>query len=138
MTSHAARTGLIVAANRLPINVTRDCENVFRAEPASGGLITALQPVLRNRGGVWVGWPGISGDAAQTRTVLDQAARSAGFKLVPVQINEDEQQKFYQGFCNEIVWPLFHDLQSLCNFDPGYWRVYQTVNRRYAEVLAQH
>ena len=46
-------------------------------------------------------------------------------------------QNFYLGFSNEIIWPLFHDLQSLCNFDPAYWRTYCEVNRKFADVIAR-
>jgi len=55
-----------------------------------------------------------------------------------VALNADDQAGFYYGFSNQVLWPLFHDLQSLCNFDPAYWRSYCTVNHRYAQaVLAQ-
>lgn len=49
---------LITVSNRLPIVVTRAEDGQWRAEPGSGGLITALAPVFRDRGGVWVGWTG--------------------------------------------------------------------------------
>ncbi len=42
---------------------------------------------------------------------------------------------FYQGFSNQVLWPLFHDLPSLCNFDPAYWRRYCEVNRKYARAV---
>jgi hypothetical protein len=41
---------------------------------------------------------------------------------------------FYHGFSNAVIWPLFHDLQSLCNFDPAYWRTYREVNRQVRRV----
>jgi len=131
-------SGLIVASNRLPVALTRGEDGAYRIESGSGGLVSALLPVLRDRGGTWVGWPGIGGDIQNITPLLEQATRQAGYRLKPVLLTEDEQRKFYHGFSNEVIWPLFHDLQSLCNFDPGYWRVYQNVNRRYAEVLKQN
>lgn len=130
--------GLVVASNRLPIALVRNPDGSVRVEPGSGGLITALLPVLRDRGGTWVGWPGISGDISEFGPLLDEASKKSGCKLKAVPLTEDERRKFYHGFSNEVVWPLFHDLQSLCNFDPSYWRVYQNVNRHYAEVLAEN
>jgi trehalose 6-phosphate synthase/phosphatase len=56
--------------------------------------------------------------------------------LVPVPISTEERDAFYHGFSNEIVWPLFHDLQTNCNFDPDYWEAYVRVNRRFARVIA--
>ena len=47
-----------------------------------------------------------------------------------------ERSRFYCGFSNEVLWPLFHDLQSRCNFDPTYWDTHLTVNRRFAEKAA--
>jgi trehalose 6-phosphate synthase len=52
-------------------------------------------------------------------------------------LTAQERDKFYYGFSNEVLWPLFHDLHSRCNFDPSYWPVYQQVNRKFAEVSAQ-
>jgi len=54
-----------------------------------------------------------------------------------VTISRDEVSKFYSGFANEIIWPLFHDMPSRCDFDPEYWEVYQRVNRRFAQVTAE-
>ena len=48
----------------------------------------------------------------------------------------EERSRFYCGFSNEVLWPLFHDLQSQCNFDPAYWDTHLTVNRRFAEKAA--
>ena len=44
---------------------------------------------------------------------------------------------YYNGFANEIIWPLFHDLQSHCNFEYEYWESYQEVNRKFAEVILE-
>lgn len=135
---HPRHTGLIVASNRLPFTLIRKADGGFQVEPSSGGLVTALLPVLRDRGGVWVGWPGTSEKIDDLDALLKDAAWKSGFRLCPVLITEEERRKFYHGFSNEIIWPLFHDLQTLCNFDPSYWQVYKNVNRRYAEVLAEN
>jgi trehalose 6-phosphate synthase/phosphatase len=58
-------------------------------------------------------------------------------ELVPVFLTERERQDFYYGFSNEIIWPLFHDLQSRCNFDPAYWRAYVEVNRRFTGAVLE-
>ena len=52
-------------------------------------------------------------------------------------LTEEEIAKFYSGFANEIIWPLFHDMPSRCNFDPEYWEAYQRVNRKFAKVVAE-
>ncbi len=65
--------------------------------------------------------------------LLAQAVRESGYTLKPVPLTSDEVNGYYYGFANEILWPLFHDLQTRCNFDPGYWKVYRDVNRKFAD-----
>jgi alpha,alpha-trehalose-phosphate synthase [UDP-forming] len=50
-------------------------------------------------------------------------------------LTQSERQSFYDGCCNEILWPLFHDLQSRCNFDPLYWSSYLAINESFADSV---
>jgi trehalose 6-phosphate synthase len=126
---------LVVVANRLPVALHQDSAGEWHSERSCGGLVTALSPVLRERGGVWIGWPGtVEEDGADLDAALSSAG--AGYALAPVALTAVERDKFYQGFSNEIIWPLFHDLQSRCNFDPSYWDAYEQVNRKFAHVTA--
>jgi len=128
---------LVVVSNRLPFTFHRDAKGAWQAEPAGGGLVTALLPVLRNRGGTWIGWPGASGDPKELASALVESGASAGYSFGAVDLTAKEIHNFYLGFSNEIIWPLFHDLQSLCNFDPVYWRTYCEVNRKYAAAIRE-
>jgi trehalose 6-phosphate synthase len=114
----------------------RGARSRWTAEPGSGGLVTALVPVLRNRGGIWFGWPGTAGTVRELRGSLATASRHVGCELAPVALTQRAIDEFYHGFSNEVVWPLFHDMPSLCNFDPAYWRCYVAVNRRFARAVA--
>jgi trehalose 6-phosphate synthase/phosphatase len=128
---------LVVVSNRLPLVFRRDAGH-WVATPGSGGLVTALLPVLRHRGGTWIGWPGVPADGADTGELdaaLRTAGKTAGYALQAVHLTAEEENKFYRGFANEVIWPLFHDLASLCNFDPVYWRVYCEVNRKFAAAV---
>ncbi len=132
------RTGsqrLVIVSNRLPVVAVREENGPWRLVPGAGGLVTALAPVLRDRGGTWIGWPGVvDEDAAPLGPLLREASRDSGYDVRPVALTARERDLFYCGFANEIVWPLFHDLQSRCRFEPGYWEAYLAVNRRYAQV----
>jgi trehalose 6-phosphate synthase/phosphatase len=130
-----ARNRVVVVSNRLPFVFHKEAEGKWRAEPGSGGLVSALLPVLRNRGGTWIGWPGTSDPSHELDRMLNDTGSSAGYSLQAVQLTEHEVTNFYHGFSNEVIWPLFHDLQSLCNFDPAYWRVYCDVNRKFAQAI---
>ncbi len=130
------RQRLVIVSNRLPMTVEHDGSQ-WIAKPSTGGLVTALAPVLRDRGGLWIGWPGTTGDV-DLRGPLSEGAKAAGFDLVPVMLSREQRDNFYYGFSNEILWPLFHDLQDRCNFDPEYWVAYTGVNQQYAKVIAEH
>jgi trehalose 6-phosphate synthase len=133
--SRRGRSRLIVVSNRLPFAFRRDARGRWHAEAASGGLVTALLPVLRDRGGLWIGWPGSPGAARQFTAALAAASAGAGYGLGAVALDASDVRDFYQGFANEVLWPLFHDLPSLCNFEPAYWETYREVNRKYARAV---
>jgi trehalose 6-phosphate synthase/phosphatase len=135
-------TRLVVVSNRLSIVLKKEENQEWQLKAASGGLVTALGPVLRDRGGLWIGWLGVSAqeplDDASLQELLRKGAMETGYTLIPVDLTEDEIRRYYYGFSNEILWPLFHDLSSRCNFDPAYWEVYRQVNRKFAETIAQN
>ncbi len=127
---------LVAVSNRLPITLKLE-KNEWSIEPGSGGLVTALAPVLKNRGGLWIGWSGGTNDA-DLAGLMRPASIHAGYSLFPVPLSQEEVKDYYYGFSNEIIWPLFHDLQTRCNFIPRYWYQYLTVNQRFAEVTSMH
>jgi alpha,alpha-trehalose-phosphate synthase [UDP-forming] len=128
---------LMIVANRLPVVLRKDDDDGWSSERGSGGLVSALMPVLRDRGGVWVGWPGVSDDAASIDEFLRRVSAEAGYSLRGVYLTEHEIEGFYKGFSNEIIWPLFHDLPVDCRFDPAHWRVYRQVNRKFAQKISE-
>jgi len=129
-------TRLIIVSNRLPVVMERT-QDAWRATPGSGGLVTALAPVLRDRGGVWVGWPGtVEPPTARLRESIQAAVRETGYDLAPVFLDRREKRYYYGVFANEILWPLFHDFASRCSFAPEAWDVYEAVNARFAGVTA--
>lgn len=138
MAEHDAPPRLLVVSNRLPFVLSRGADGGLVSRPGSGGLVSALLPVLRDRGGVWIGWPGIADHDPDVDTALAAATGKAGYQLAPVMLGAEDVAGFYHGFSNEVLWPLFHDLSSLCNFDPAYWRSYGEVNHKYAQVVLAH
>src|SRR5450755_1721704 len=121
--------GFVVAASRLPVDRTEgpDGETEWRTSP--GGLVTALEPVMRAANGAWVGWPGTAGNAPEP---FD----TNGMHLVSVSLSEEEVADYYEGFCNATLWPLYHDVIAQPEFHRPWWDAYVRVNRRYAEVVA--
>ncbi|HEX6900297.1 MAG TPA: trehalose-6-phosphate synthase [Thermoanaerobaculia bacterium] len=126
---------LVVVSNRLPI-VLEKKDGGWGLKPGSGGLVSALAPVLSHRGGVWVGWPGMPLERGGAwEKVLESGYRERGYDLIPVLLSDEEVKGFYEGFSNAILWPLFHDLLGQCNFDPSFWYAYLTVNERFADCV---
>lgn len=129
---------LIIVSNRLPVSLAPTGNGHWDCTPATGGLVTALMPVLERRGGVWVGWPGISySKGSGLEESLPHETRGNPYSFTPIALTQAEIAGFYRGFSNEVLWPLFHDLFARCVFDSRYWQTYLQVNRKFAkETLA--
>jgi trehalose 6-phosphate synthase len=126
---------LIIVSNRLPIVISQN-QGQWSIEPGAGGLVTALEPLMSRNHGVWIGWPGCGPDAPIDELVARFAAEH-GYGLEIVPLGDDEVEKYYRGFSNEALWPLFHDLLGNCIFSLENYCSYKEVNRKFAEVTAE-
>ncbi len=130
---------LIIVSNRLPVVLGRDENGEVKVKQGSGGLVTAIAPVLRNRGGLWIGWPGtVQEEGIDFEKLLADATKRAGYTFKPVSLTAREKKMFYLGFSNQILWPVFHDFQPRRIPDPGCWEAYQKVNRKFAETIKRN
>ena len=120
---------LVIVANRLPVDsVTQpDGSTGWRVSP--GGLVTALEPIMRANEGLWIGWPG--GTDADV-----EPFEHDGMTLDPMSLSAEEIERFYEGFSNATIWPLYHDLVAKPEFHREWWDSYVDVNRRFAERAA--
>ncbi len=130
---------LLIIANRLPISLDVR-SGTLEVRDSAGGLATGLSTFLgawhgadAGREHVWVGWPG----CAVPDSFRTEATQYLGNQnLAPVFLNEEEQDAFYYGFCNDTIWPLFHSFPSLVEYDAASWDAYVHVNERFAEQIA--
>ena len=119
----------VVVSNRLPVDRVVDPDGTERWQRSPGGLVTALEPVMRASDGAWVGWAG--------KPDLELEPFSAdGTYLVPVALSADEVADYYEGFSNDTLWPLYHDVIAPPSFHREWWDAYVRVNRRFAEASA--
>jgi trehalose 6-phosphate synthase len=125
---------ILIVSNRLPVRIAREGDRLT-IQPGSGGLVTALAPVLRNRGGTWVGWDGDPMGQAP-HDLLEAHSSVTGYRLKPLSLSAREVDEHYHGFSNEALWPLFHDLLGNCHFSRQNWNTYRQVNRKFAEAVA--
>jgi trehalose 6-phosphate synthase len=126
----AQSADFVVVANRLPVDLEKLPDGTQRWKRSPGGLVTALEPMLRSRDGAWVGWPGLA-DADVEPLVED------GLHLHPVRLSAQEVEEYYEGFSNGTLWPLYHDVVAPPAFHRHWWQAYVRVNQRFAEVVAQ-
>ena len=115
----------VVVANRLPVDrvVMEDGETSWKTSP--GGLVTALEPLMRREGGAWVGWPGAPDEELAP-------FEHDGYQIVPVELSEQEVEEYYEGFSNGTLWPLYHDSVAFPEYHREWWDAYKTVNLRFA------
>ena len=125
---------LIVVSNRLPFRAERDVGGLSLMR-STGGLVAALDPALRRRGGVWIGWDGATREEADAAGgVALPATDRIRYRAVPLSASEVTQ--YYGGFANRTLWPLFHYFVGRTQIDNSTWRVYERVNQRFAEAAA--
>jgi trehalose 6-phosphate synthase len=133
-----AHAKLISVANREPYIHVFEGEEIRVMMPASG-LTTALDPVMRACGGVWVAHG--SGDADQA--AADPRGRVAvppdgpRYLLRRVWLTKEEEDGYYYGFSNEALWPLCHIAYTRPVFERSDWDQYRNVNRKFAEAALE-
>ncbi|WP_438855044.1 bifunctional alpha,alpha-trehalose-phosphate synthase (UDP-forming)/trehalose-phosphatase [Agromyces sp. M3QZ16-3] len=120
---------MVVVSNRLPVDYVggEGAETQWKSSP--GGLVTALEPVMRANEGAWVGWAGVA-DREFAPFEHD------GISIVPVPLSAQEIEEYYEGFSNDTLWPLYHDVIAPPSFHREWWEAYIAVNRRFAEAAA--
>ena len=133
---HAQQKNIIIVSNRLPVKIVRTGKK-SELIPGSGGLVTALAPVLRDRGGIWIGWDGTTAGHFHKKLFQKESSR-IGYRLIPVSLTSQQVELYYEGFSNTTLWPLFHDFLDRCQFQPETWEMYCRVNQKFAqETLEQ-
>ncbi len=120
----------VVVANRLPVDRTTDESGEQHWTRSPGGLVSALEPIVRSSGGAWVGWTGAPDDDTGPEEV-------DGIALRPVPLSAQDVDHYYEGQSNSTVWPLFHDLVEPPVHRREWRQAYDAVNRRFAEAAAE-
>ena len=128
--SSLRKASFVVVANRLPVDRDTGPDGTGQWRKSPGGLVTALEPVMRRNGGAWIGWHGAP-DEKLPPFEYD------GLKLVPVHLSASEVEEYYEGFSNATLWPLYHDVVAHPEFHREWWDAYVRVNRRFAERAAK-
>jgi trehalose 6-phosphate synthase/phosphatase len=124
---------LLIVANRLPITVNAT-ETGVEVQRSAGGLATGLMRPHEQSDGLWIGWSGAPGDLDPERQArLDQEL--AAMRLVGVPLSNDLVTRFYEGFSNGVLWPLFHYLLEQIPLQVSDWEGYVEANQAFADVV---
>ena len=130
------RGRLLIVSNRLPVTVTMKGGRPA-VQRSVGGLATALRSTHGEPGTLWIGWPGDL-DALADSDRGDVRRQLHAMRVAPVSLSRKEVKVFYDHIANGVLWPICHDrLDSLPLRITG-WDVYERVNERFADVVADH
>ncbi|MFO7952786.1 MAG: bifunctional alpha,alpha-trehalose-phosphate synthase (UDP-forming)/trehalose-phosphatase [Bacillota bacterium] len=124
---------IVIVSNRLPIRVVKK-EGQLEVTPAVGGVATGLSAFHHHNGSLWVGWPGRSPADAKEKAEMEELL-SKNYSSFPVFLSDYELEKYYYGFSNRTLWPLFHYFTHDTTYDTVEWETYQQVNRKFCREL---
>ena len=124
-----AEYDFVVVSNRLPVDRVTHADGTSTWTRSPGGLVTALEPVMREADGAWVGW---GGQPDLQIAPFD----NEGIRIVPVALSEHDIENFYEGFSNDTLWPLYHDVIAPPGYHREWWESYVLVNQRFADAAA--
>ncbi|PQP96230.1 alpha alpha-trehalose-phosphate synthase [Prunus yedoensis var. nudiflora] len=136
------RQRLLVVANRLPVSAVRRGEDSWSLDVSAGGLVSALLGVKEFEA-KWIGWAGVNvpdeiGQKALTKALAEK-------RCIPVFLDEEIVDQYYNGYCNNILWPLFHylglpqeDQLATTRSFQSQFAAYKKANQMFADVVNEH
>jgi len=125
---------LLVVANRLPLNTTRKAGELhFR--PSPGGLAVGLSSLPESCERLWLGWPGVTNEKLKVEEKHQIIERLAAEDCHPVFLSRRQMEGYYQGFCNKIIWPLFHYFPRRVVYEARFWKTYKQVNEAFCDEV---
>ncbi|CAG0950594.1 MAG: Bifunctional trehalose-6-phosphate synthase/phosphatase [Candidatus Methanoperedens nitroreducens] len=134
---------MLIVSNRLPFTVIEK-EGMFEFKESVGGMVSGLSAYIDSMKTssfielkyIWIGWPGITIEDIKQKEQLKLKALS-DFHAYPIFLSEEIMDKFYHGFCNKTIWPLFHYFPFYTVYDEDSWKCYKHVNEMFCEAIME-
>ncbi len=129
---------MIIVAYRLPFKIIKD-ENGTSLFQNSGGLVSAVLSLAQGSQDAYydfedkIQWIGYTDNTAEELEGV--ALENENFKAHPVFIAQELNDNYYEGFCNDLIWPLFHYFPSLAKFETDFFDAYQKANLLFYEAM---
>jgi Trehalose-6-phosphate synthase len=133
---------LYIISNRLPVSFEEKNGN-YKINKSPGGLVSGISAYLESMNSssldrsnyIWIGWPGMSFPDKKQEQINNLLMEQ---KLIPVYLNEKTMNKFYYGFCNKTIWPLFHYFPAYTVYDNEMWDIYKNVNEKFCDIVCKY
>ena len=129
---------LIIVANRLPVEAVTDPDGNISWNVSPGGLVAAVEPSLKGRQGVWIGWNGHYQDPSEpAMPPIPETAEGRDYRIVEVPLDKSDVEQYYDGFSNSALWPLYHDAIATPTYHRHQFDAYRRVNMLFAQAAAR-
>jgi trehalose-6-phosphate synthase len=130
-----------MVSNRLPITLEKEENGKWKYELSSGGLVTALAGLKQDLPFIWIGWIGIDVPAADQLIIKKELISK--YNYYPIFLDSEMAESYYNGFCNDILWPLFHYSSFPSTFlealsaENSRWISYKKANDIFAKSISE-
>lgn len=125
---------LIIVSNRLPITIAKR-GSTLKIQSSVGGLATGLDAFHKSYKSLWIGWPGyVTGKDTREKAIIKR--KLVNKDCYPVFLSNYDIENYYHGFCNKVIWPLFHYFIEKTLYTKKYWKAYQRVNEHFSTLVS--
>jgi trehalose 6-phosphate synthase/phosphatase len=123
----------IIVSNRLPVKISKT-DDTYTLSSSEGGLATGLGSIYKQGDNKWIGWPGV--EISDKKDQQDITGKLADLSLVPVFLEQEEINQYYEGFSNDILWPIFHYYTSTyAVYKQSNWDYYSVVSHKFKDAI---
>ncbi|HEC79452.1 MAG TPA: bifunctional alpha,alpha-trehalose-phosphate synthase (UDP-forming)/trehalose-phosphatase [candidate division WOR-3 bacterium] len=126
---------LLIVSNRLPVTVAKRGGSL-KLQSSVGGLATGLDSFHKVYKSLWIGWPGyVSSKFEEEKKIIEK--KLSVKKCYPVFLSPYDVENYYYGFCNKIIWPLFHYFTQHVVYEKKFWNAYLRVNKQFCRMVSR-
>ncbi len=127
-----------MVSNREPY-IHRRLADSIKVEKPAGGLTSAMDDVLKALGGIWVAWGSGSADRdpVDERDCLGVPPEQPAYTLKRVWLHPRLVENYYNGYSNQVLWPLCHITLDRVYYRKRFWDAYQRVNLAFAQAVLE-
>lgn len=123
----------IIVSNRLPVKIVKNGDG-YQLSSSEGGLATGLGSIYKQGNNVWIGWPGV--ELTEEDDKHKVTAELKELSLMPVFLSQQEISEYYEGFSNDVLWPVFHYYASTyASYKQSNWDFYREVNQKFCNAI---